>query len=180
MSGLEIFAVVGAVAAVISAYRDGGQIVAEIKKKRARRKALPPPKLLEDSLSRGPPALEEAKNNGVERFGQAFAVGDRKSPEFQDVVSTSVGRNLRPPRQRLGILRWLKLPTCLDEKVVQSLCGYTSLSWLYARSTALGKLKKKWKVLLRNFLRVKRKLYAIPAEGNFSHFLFSLFWVNPC
>ena len=78
MSGLEAFAVVGAVAAVVSAYRDGSRIVAEIKEKRARRKAPPPSRLLEESLSRGPPALEEAKNNGVERFGQAFAIGDSK------------------------------------------------------------------------------------------------------
>ena len=80
MSGFEVFAVVGAVAAVISAYRDGGRIVAEIKEKRARKKAAPPTRFLEESLSRGPPALEEAKNNGVERFGQAFAIGDSKSP----------------------------------------------------------------------------------------------------
>ena len=79
MSGLEVFAVVGAVAAVVSAYRDGGRIVAEIKEKRARRKAPPPTIYLEQSLSRGPPALEEAKNNGIERFGRSFAIGDSKS-----------------------------------------------------------------------------------------------------
>ena len=81
MSGLEVFAVVGAVAAVISAYRDGGRIVAEIKKKRVRREAPPPTIYLEQSLSKGPPALEEAKNNGIERFGQSFAIGDSKSRE---------------------------------------------------------------------------------------------------
>ena len=79
MSGLEAFAVVGAVAAVISAYRDGGRIVAEIKEKRARKKAPPPTIFLEQSLSRGPPALEEARNNGIERFGPPFAIGDSKS-----------------------------------------------------------------------------------------------------
>lgn len=78
MSGLEVFAVVSAVAAVISAYKDGGRIVAEIKKKRTLRKAPPPTRFLEESLSRGPLALEEAKNNGVERFGAAFATGDSK------------------------------------------------------------------------------------------------------
>ena len=78
MSGLEVFAVVSAVAAVISAYKDGSRIVAQIKAKRAHRKAPPPTKFLEESLSRGPLALEEAKNNGVERFGAAFATGDSK------------------------------------------------------------------------------------------------------
>ena len=78
MSGLEVFAVVSAVAAVISAYKDGSRIVAEIKQKRASRKAPPPTRFLEESLSRGPLALEEAKNNGVERFGAAFATGDSK------------------------------------------------------------------------------------------------------
>lgn len=86
MSGLEVFAVVGAVAAVVSAYKDGSRIVAEIKEKRARKKAPPPTKYLEESLSRGPPAVEEAKNNGVERFGQAFAIGDSKSRESQDIM----------------------------------------------------------------------------------------------
>ena len=81
MSGLEVFAVVGAVAAVVSAYKDGGRIVADIKAKRARRKAPPPTIYLEQSLSRGPPALEEAKSNGIERFGPSFAIGDSKSSE---------------------------------------------------------------------------------------------------
>ena len=81
MSGLEVFAVVGAVAAVVSAYENGGRIVAEIKAKRARRKAPPPTIYLEQSLSKGPPALEEAKNNGIERFGRSFAIGDSKSSE---------------------------------------------------------------------------------------------------
>ena len=86
MSGLEVVAVIGAVAAVVSAYKDGSRIVAEIKQKRARKKAPPPTKYLEESLSRGPPAVEEAKNNGVERFGQAFAIGDSKSLESQDIM----------------------------------------------------------------------------------------------
>ena len=86
MSGFEVFAVISAVAAVIGAYKDGGRIVAEIKEKRARKKAPPPTRLLEESLSRGPLALEEAKNNGVERFGAAFATGDSKwqVPEHLD------------------------------------------------------------------------------------------------
>ena len=73
MSGLEVVAVVGAVAGVISAYKDASRIVADFKDKRRAKKA----EQLERSLARGPLAVEEARNNGVERFGQAFAEGDR-------------------------------------------------------------------------------------------------------
>ncbi|KAL8796283.1 MAG: hypothetical protein Q9195_001398 [Heterodermia aff. obscurata] len=96
MSGLEVFAVVSAVAAVISAYKDGGRIVAEIKERRARRKAPPPTRYLEESLSRGPLALEEAKNNGVERFGEAFAIGDSIAIDsLKDILIALQGSMLR-------------------------------------------------------------------------------------
>lgn len=99
MSGLEAFAVVAAVAAVISAYKDGGRIVAEIKEKRARRKAPPPTRFLEESLSRGPLALEEAKNNGVERFGAAFATGDSKWRVSGHLTYRGVNANCSPKIQ---------------------------------------------------------------------------------
>lgn len=76
MSGMEVVAVLGCVAAVVSAYRDGGNIVQQIKAKRKAKKALPPTTMLETSLQRGPPAVEEAKDMGIERHGRQFAVGD--------------------------------------------------------------------------------------------------------
>lgn len=73
MSGLEVVAVLGAVAGVISAYKDASRIVKDFKDKRRAKKA----DELERSLLRGPLAVQEARNHGVERFGQAFADGDR-------------------------------------------------------------------------------------------------------
>ena len=78
MSGLEIFAVVGVVAAVVSAYHDGGNIVRQIKTKRAAKRAPPPTINLETSLERGPPAVEQSRDYGIERYGPRFARGDGK------------------------------------------------------------------------------------------------------
>lgn len=69
-------AILDRVAAVVSAYHNGAAIVEQIKVKRAARRAIPPTKNLEESLARGPHAVEEVKQNGLERFGPAFAVGD--------------------------------------------------------------------------------------------------------
>lgn len=80
MSGMEVVAVIGCVAAVVSAYKDGGQIVKQIKAKRAAKKAPPPTVTLETSLERGPPAVEQAKDNGIERYGPKFATGDGEYP----------------------------------------------------------------------------------------------------
>lgn len=73
---MEVVAIISCVAAVVSAYRDGQVIVQRIKEKRRERKALPPTILLEESLQKGSQAVEEAKENGVKRFGPEFAVGD--------------------------------------------------------------------------------------------------------
>ena len=73
MSGLEVVAVLGCVAAVVSAYKDGGNIVKQIKAKRAAKRAPAPTESLELSLQRGPPAVEEAKDRGIERYGLSYA-----------------------------------------------------------------------------------------------------------
>ncbi len=80
MSGMEVVAVIGCVAAVVSAYKDGARIVQEIKEKRAAKKALAPTKSLESSLERGPLAVGEARDSGIERYGPKFATGDRGCP----------------------------------------------------------------------------------------------------
>ena len=67
---------VGCVAAVVSAFHDGNGIVQKIKDKRRERKALLPSRYLEESLERGPTAVEQEKSIGIERFGDKFAGGD--------------------------------------------------------------------------------------------------------
>lgn len=78
MSGLEVLAVVSAAAALVSAFQDGSRIVKELRERREARRGPPPTKFLQESLDRGPPAIEEAKRVGLERFGHRFGVGDRK------------------------------------------------------------------------------------------------------
>lgn len=75
---MEVLAVVSCVAAVVSAYRDGSRIVLGIKERRMRRRALQPTKFLEESLNRGPIAVEEVKEYGIEKHGTRFSKGDRK------------------------------------------------------------------------------------------------------
>ena len=73
MSGMEVVAVISCVAAVVSAYKDGGNIVKQIKAKRAAKRAPAPTESLETSLKRGPPAVEEAKDQGIEKYGPRYA-----------------------------------------------------------------------------------------------------------
>lgn len=64
------------VAAVISAYRDGGHIIEKIKVKRAQKRAAPPSRLLEESIDQAPTDIEREKQRGIARFGKAFESGD--------------------------------------------------------------------------------------------------------
>lgn len=87
MSGMEVVAVIGCVAAVVSAYKDGGKIVKQIKEKRAAKKALAPTQSLESSLERGPLAVEQAKDSGIARYGPRFATGDQVATEaLRDIL----------------------------------------------------------------------------------------------
>ena len=79
MSGVEVIAVIACVAAVVSAFKDGHAIVESIKEKRRAKRGYLPSRYLEESLARGPPAIEAEKESGVERFGAAFSVGDSMS-----------------------------------------------------------------------------------------------------
>ncbi|KAI4172598.1 MAG: hypothetical protein LQ343_003445 [Gyalolechia ehrenbergii] len=97
---MEAIAIIGCIAAVVSAYRDGGAIVNKIKQKRMARQAPPPMRLLEDSLARGPKAVEEAKENGIERFGPRYAAGDQIAVgELKDILIDLQGSLLRHLRQ---------------------------------------------------------------------------------
>lgn len=93
---MEVVAVLGCVAAVVSAYKDGGKIVKQIKAKRAAKKALAPTKSLESSLERGPIAVEQAKDNGIERYGSLFATGDQIATEaLRNILIALQGTLLR-------------------------------------------------------------------------------------
>ncbi|KAK4898192.1 hypothetical protein LTR27_004199 [Elasticomyces elasticus] len=72
----EVVGIVACVAAVVSAYRDGGAIIQKIKVKRAARRAAAPPRLLEDSIDQAPEEIEIEKQRGIRRFGKAFEDGD--------------------------------------------------------------------------------------------------------
>lgn len=81
MSGLEVLAVVACVAGVISAYRDGGELVRTLKERRRARRALPPSRLLEQSLEMAPQDIEASNRRGIDRFGELFQHGDRMLSE---------------------------------------------------------------------------------------------------
>ncbi|KAK0271200.1 hypothetical protein LTR35_000170 [Friedmanniomyces endolithicus] len=72
----EIVGIVACVAAVVSAYHDGGAIIQKIKVKRAARRAPAPPRLLEESIDQAPEEIEREKRRGIQRFGKAFEEGD--------------------------------------------------------------------------------------------------------
>jgi hypothetical protein len=72
----EVLGFIGCVAAVVSAYRNGSQILESIKEKRRRSRADPPSRYLEQSLNQGATAVEQTHRAGVERFGTAFTEGD--------------------------------------------------------------------------------------------------------
>ena len=80
MSGAEFLAVVGCVAAVVSAYHNGNEIVEKIKAKRRKRDVPQPTILLEQSLQRGETDVVKAKDDGINRYGSAFANGHGKRP----------------------------------------------------------------------------------------------------
>lgn len=77
MSGLEVFAIIAAVAAVVSAFNDGNKLVRQITDKRKARKAPLPPQYLEKSLELGPLNIEAQCDSGLRDFGERFANGDR-------------------------------------------------------------------------------------------------------
>ena len=86
MTGLEILAVVGAVAAVVSAYNDGSELVKKVRERRRTRRALENAALqdnstqdLEDSLDTGQALVRRKYDTSYRRLGETFANGDRES-----------------------------------------------------------------------------------------------------
>ncbi|KAI5361351.1 hypothetical protein Slin14017_G080840 [Septoria linicola] len=58
------------------AFHDGAAILDKIKKKRALKRAPPPPRLLEESIDQAPDEIEKEKQRGLARHGKAFQEGD--------------------------------------------------------------------------------------------------------
>ncbi|KAI4112483.1 MAG: hypothetical protein LQ345_006375 [Seirophora villosa] len=97
---MEAIAIIGCIAAVVSAYRDGGAIVDKIKQRRLAKQAPPPTRLLEVSLARGPEAVEQAKEDGIERFGTRYAEGDSLAvTSLKDILIDLQGSLIKHLRQ---------------------------------------------------------------------------------
>ncbi|KAL8650210.1 MAG: hypothetical protein Q9226_005234 [Calogaya cf. arnoldii] len=132
MSGMEALAIIGCIAAVVSAYRDGGVIVDKIKQKRLARNAPPPLRLLEDSLARGPRAVEEAKETGIERFGAKYA--DKEAVgSLKDILIDLQGSLLKHLRQAQEDDNMTDFTTLVDASDIGRIRTVTVLNELYIR-----------------------------------------------
>lgn len=85
MSGLELIAVVGCVAAVVSAYNDGSELVRKVRARRKARRALQhatspdtSTQDLEISLVNGQDVVRREYDRHYRRAGDLFATGDRE------------------------------------------------------------------------------------------------------
>ncbi len=83
MSGTEVLGVVACVAALCSAYHNGGEILQQIRAERNARQAARLDAFTEDSthdlaisLARGEDVIQSQYDRDYKRFGQAFADGD--------------------------------------------------------------------------------------------------------
>lgn len=131
---MEAIAIIGCIAAVVSAYRDGGAIVDKIKQKRQARQAPPPTRLLEDSLARGPKAVEEAKENGIERFGTRYAAGDKIALDsLKDILIDLQGSLLKHLRQAQENDNMIDFTTLVDASDIGRIRTVTVLNELYMR-----------------------------------------------
>ncbi|KAJ9298999.1 hypothetical protein DTO271G3_3241 [Paecilomyces variotii] len=90
MSGAEVVAVVACVAAIVSAYTDGAELVKRIKEKReAKRRKSAEQKIqdLELSLASGPPAVQTQYDSNFRRFGTQYEQGDQIAREqMKDII----------------------------------------------------------------------------------------------
>ncbi|KAI4243094.1 MAG: hypothetical protein L6R40_003644 [Gallowayella cf. fulva] len=131
---MEAIAIIGCIAAVVSAYRDGGAIVDRIKQKRLARQAPPPTRLLEESLARGPTAVEEAKENGIERFGPRYAEGDKIALDsLKDILIDLQGSLIRHLRRAQDDDHMADFGTLVDASDFGRIRTVTVLNELYMR-----------------------------------------------
>ena len=79
MSGLEAIAVIGVVAALVTAFKDSSTIANSIKQRRKNKEgALPPTDELEEALAEGEHEIQKAAAVGIRKFGPAFVEEDRE------------------------------------------------------------------------------------------------------
>ncbi|KAJ9267163.1 hypothetical protein DTO212C5_6081 [Paecilomyces variotii] len=90
MSGIEVVTIVACVAAIVSAYTDGTELVKRIKEKReAKRRKSAEQKIqdLERSLASGPPAVQTQYDSNFRRFGTRYEQGDQIAREqMKDII----------------------------------------------------------------------------------------------
>ncbi|KAH0839158.1 hypothetical protein AYO21_05578 [Fonsecaea monophora] len=155
MSGTELgIAVIGAVVALITAYKDAGSIVENIKESRKAKGASPPSLALEESLQEGHQEIEKITAKGIQRFGSSFEQGDGEHHSgfvpFAGVPLTSCLEDVaHRALQSLTIevqasfLRHLMLASkdddimdfeaCIDSAITARLRAVTILNELYLR-----------------------------------------------
>lgn len=127
-------AIISCIAAVVSAYRDGGAIVDRIKQKRLARQAPPPTRLLEESLARGPRAVEEAKENGIERFGPKYAAGDKVALDsLKDILIDLQGSLIKHLRRAQEDDNMADFTTLVDASDIGRIRTVMVLNQLYMR-----------------------------------------------
>ncbi len=79
MSGLEAIAVIGVVAALVTAFKDSSSIANAIKQRRKGKEgALPPTVELEEALAESEQEIQKAAAVGIQKFGPAFVEEDRE------------------------------------------------------------------------------------------------------
>ncbi len=132
MSGVEIPAIIACVAALISAYHDGGRIVHALKKKREETNALPPTQYLEQSLALGPREIELQSNAILDQFGTSAQVEGAESDriyitllEAQCQLQYTLLEQLRQAVEDDGMIDFQELINASNRariKTVRTLC----------------------------------------------------------
>ncbi|KIW93843.1 uncharacterized protein Z519_05158 [Cladophialophora bantiana CBS 173.52] len=135
MSGAEIgIAVIGAVAALITAYKDAGAIVENIKERRKAKGALPPSVALEESLQEGHQEIEKITAKGIQRFGPTFEQGDdiahRALQSLTIEVQASFLHHLMLASKDDSVIDF---EACIDSAIEARLRAVTILNELYLR-----------------------------------------------
>ncbi|OAP56454.1 hypothetical protein AYL99_09633 [Fonsecaea erecta] len=135
MSGAEIgVAVVEAAAALVTAYKDAGAIVENIKEKRRAKGALPPSVALEEALREGYEEIEKITAKGIQRFGQPFEQGDdiayRALQSLTIEIQASFLHHLMLASNNDNVVDF---ETCIDSAIDARLRAVSILSELYLR-----------------------------------------------
>ncbi|KIW10448.1 hypothetical protein PV08_11412 [Exophiala spinifera] len=135
MSGVEIgIAVIGAVAALVTAYKDAGGIVGNIKARRKTKGALPPSFALEESLKEGQEEIERITAKGIRRFGSDFEQGDDIAYRALQALIIEVQATFLHHLVTAGKDdEFVDFESCIDSAIEARLRAVTILNELYLR-----------------------------------------------